>query len=160
MLPDNDLLELYTDIARQQLSYVEHRVNAFGLHAGQAAVIAALGEYGPCTQKKLTELRHVSAPTISVMISRMEREGLVNRQTADGRSSQISLTDKGWKLHESLSRDRVGEPERIFSGLTQSELEIAKKVFHTISKNLQQLSVTTDIRTDTDSYSEQNESEP
>ena len=136
---DNDLLELYTDISRQQLSYVERRVNAFGLHAGQAAVIAALGRYETCSQKELAELRHVSAPTISVMVARMEREGLVQKLSAD-RYSRICLTEKGKRLSEALARDRLGEPERIFAGLSPEERSMAEKVFLTISRNLQRLS--------------------
>ena len=136
---ENDLLELYTDISRQQLSYVERRVNAFGLHAGQAAVIAALGRYESCTQKELAEHRHVSAPTISVMIARMEREGLV-RKLSNDRYSRICLTEKGKRLSDALARDRLGEPERIFAGLSSEEMEMAEKIFQKISQNLQRMS--------------------
>ncbi len=136
---ENDLLELYTDIARQHMTYVEQRVSAFGLHAGQAAVIAALGENGPCTQKELTRLRHVSAPTISVMIARMEREGLVERTESEERFGRISLTVKGRMMNDALMRDRMGEPDRIFSGLSSGERQTAEKIFRTISQNLQQL---------------------
>ena len=135
---DNDLLELYTDISRQQLSYVEKRVNAFGLHAGQAAVIAALGRYEACTQKELAELRHVSAPTISVMIARMERDGSVQKMS-DDRYSRICLTERGKRLSEALAKDRLGEPDRIFAGLSPEEMEMAEKIFRTISQNLQKL---------------------
>lgn len=138
-MTDNDLLELYTDISRQQLTYVEQRVTAFGLHAGQAAVISALGKHGPCTQKEIAQLRHVSAPTISVMIARMEREGLVTKEPADGRYSRITLTDKGEQMCRILAEDRVGEPDRVFAGLSPEERDAAAKIFRTISENLQRL---------------------
>ena len=138
-MTDNDLLLLFTDTARQHLVYVEQRVQEFGLHAGQAAVIAALGEYGPCTQKKLAQLRGVSAPTISVMISRMEREGLIERLPEDGRFSRIYLTDKGRRLNDCLAADRLGEPDRVFADLSAEDRETAERILQTISKNLQEI---------------------
>ncbi len=138
-MTNNDLLELYTDISRQHLAYVEQRVGAFGLHAGQAAVISALGRRGSCTQKELAEIRHVSAPTISIMTSRMMREGLIVKHPEDSRYGVISLSEKGKQMCEALAGDRVGEPERIFAGLSSEEMQIAEKIFLTISRNLQQL---------------------
>ena len=138
-MTDNDLLELYTDISRQHTAYVEQRVNALGLHSGQAAVITALGNHGSCTQTKLALLRHVSAATISVMVSRMEREGLVAREWVDKRFNYVSLTEKGRQLYEVLAADRIGETERIFAGLSVMDRKNIERAFCIMSTNLQQM---------------------
>lgn len=133
-------LDLFTDMTRIHTAYVERRLLHLGLHTGQGAIISALGDCGPCSQKELAEYRHVSAATISVMLRRMEKSGFITRTSSeDGKCNEICLTAEGCELYEALCRDRDGEPERVFAGLTEAELSAAEKVFHTISQNLQRM---------------------
>jgi len=137
---EKKLLNLFTDMTRVHTAYVERRLLHLGLHTGQGAIISALGECGPCSQKDLAEYRHVSAATISVMLRRMEKGGLVVRsQSDDGKHNEISLTDQGEELCEALSRDMDGEPERIFAGLSDEDKQAAQRIFRKISENLANL---------------------
>ncbi len=137
-MEDKKLLNLFTDMTRIHTAYVERRLLHLGLHTGQGAIISALGEIGPCSQKDLAEYRHVSAATISVMLRRMEKSGLVIRsQSEDGKHNEISLTKQGAELCEALSQDMVGEPERIFAGLSDEDRLAARRIFLKISENLQ-----------------------
>ena len=139
-MEDKKLLDLFTDMTRIQTAYVERRLLHLGLHTGQGAIISALGECGPCSQKDLAEYRHVSAATISVMLRRMENGGLVVRsQSEDGKHNEISLTEQGEELCEALSRDMDGEPERIFAGLSEEDKLTAQRIFKKISENLASL---------------------
>lgn len=135
---DQELLSLFTDMSRIHTAYVERRLLPLGLHTGQGAIISALGECGPCSQKELAEYRHVSAATISVMLRRMEKSGLIVRSASDdGKHNQISLTDEGAKAYEALCRDREGEADRVFAGLSVEDMIAAERIFKTISQNLQ-----------------------
>ncbi len=135
---DLQLLRLLTDMSRFHSAYVEHRLLHLGIHAGQGAIIAALGECGPSSQKELAEYRHVSAATISVMLRRMEKNGLISRSLSeDGKCNQITLTDAGLAMYETLNRDSEGEPAKVFAGLSEDELTVAEKVFRTVSENLE-----------------------
>ena len=137
-MEDTELLSLFTDMTRVHTAYVERRLLPLGLHTGQGAIISALGECGPCSQKDLAEYRHVSAATISVMLRRMEKGGLVVRSTSeDGKCNLISLTEEGHRMYEALIRDREGESERVFAGLTPEEMIVAEKIFQTVSRNLE-----------------------
>ncbi len=137
-MEDKKLLNLFTDMTRIHTAYVERRLLHLGLHTGQGAIISALGEIGPCSQKDLAEYRHVSAATISVMLRRMEKSGLVARsQSEDGKHNDISLTKQGEELCAALSQDMVGEPERIFAGLSEEDKLAARRIFLKISENLQ-----------------------
>ena len=139
-MEDTDLLSLFTDMTRVHTAYVERRLLPLGLHTGQGAIITALGECGPCSQKELAEYRHVSAATISVMLRRMEKGGYVRRSVSeDGKCNQISLTEEGWDMYQTLRRDRAGESERVFAGLSAEELLQAEKIFQTVSKNLENM---------------------
>lgn len=139
-MEEKELLSLFTDMTRVHTAYVERRLLHLGLHAGQGAIISALGECGPCSQKELAEYRHVSAATISVMLRRMEKSGLVTRtQSEDGKCNQIALTEQGRELCAALSEDMNGEPERVFDGLSPEDKQVAQRLFQTISENLQKL---------------------
>lgn len=139
-MEDTELLSLFTDLTRVHTAYVERRLLPLGLHTGQGAIIAALGECGPCSQKDLAEYRHVSAATISVMLRRMEKSGFVTRSVSeDGKCNLISLTEEGWNMYHVLLRDREGESERVFAGLSQEELAMAERIFQTVSGNLMEM---------------------
>ena len=72
------------------------------------------------------------------MLRRMEKSGLVIRsQSEDGKHNEISLTRQGAELCEALSQDMVGEPERIFAGLSDEDRLAARRIFLKISENLQ-----------------------
>ena len=95
-MEDEALLSLFTDMSRIHTAYVERRLLPLGLHSGQGAIISALGERGPCSQKDLAEYRHVSAATISVMLSRIALGLLTVRvtTTSSGRLMRSILTSK------------------------------------------------------------------
>lgn len=134
---DKNLLELFTDMTRVHTAYVERRLLPLGLRTGQGAIISALGANGPCSQKDLAEYRHVSAATISVMLRRMEKVDLIERsQSEDGKGNIIMLTDKGQQAYQALSRDMVGEPERIFEGLAPEDKQAAERIFRQVAENL------------------------
>ena len=139
-MEDTELLSLFTDMTRVHTAYVERRLLPLGLHTGQGAIITALGECGPCSQKDLAEYRHVSAATISVMLRRMEKGGFVRRSVSeDGKCNLISLTEEGQKMYRILRKDREGESERVFAGLSAEELLLAEKIFQTVSGNLENM---------------------
>ena len=139
-MEDTELLSLFTDMTRIHTAYVERRLLPLGLHTGQGAIIAALGVCGPCSQKELAEYRHVSAATISVMLRRMEKSGYIQRSVSeDGKCNLISLTEQGWDMYRTLLRDRQGESERVFAGLSAEERVLAEKIFQTVAGNLQNI---------------------
>ncbi len=139
-MEDKELLSLFTDMTRIHTAYVEHRLIHLGLHAGQGAIISALGEYGPCSQKELAEYRHVSAATISVMLRRMAKSGLIDRRTSeDGKCNEIILTDEGQKVYAKLNRHMEGEAERVLAGLSEEDKIEARHLFSVISENLEHL---------------------
>ena len=140
---DEELLSLFTDMSRIHTAYVERRLLPFGLHAGQGAIITVLGERGSCSQKELAQLRHVSAATISVMLRRMEKSGMIVRSSSDdGKHNQISLTEQGLGVYQKLSLSLEGEASRVFTGLSADDMLAAERIFQTLSQNLQTLSQT------------------
>ncbi|WP_191089371.1 MarR family winged helix-turn-helix transcriptional regulator [Microbacterium radiodurans] len=65
--------------------------------AGTWRTLAALDELGATRVSDLAEWQRVSQPTMTTLVRRMERDGLVTRTAdpTDGRASLVSITDTG-----------------------------------------------------------------
>ena len=84
---------------------MHRRANAelarFGLTADQFVLLTALAEAGGVTQKELARRTDSDANTMSEMLGRLEKRGLVTRErdAADGRARRVSLTEGGREVH-------------------------------------------------------------
>ncbi|MFO6446119.1 MarR family winged helix-turn-helix transcriptional regulator [Erythrobacter sp. NE805] len=78
---------------------VRKELGCTGLQPRQARIIVAIGGSGPISQAALAKAFAVSRPSMTVMIERLVREGLVDRQHAEGRKrSLVRLSDSGAAL--------------------------------------------------------------
>jgi DNA-binding MarR family transcriptional regulator len=94
------------------------------IHPAQAGCVQVLSERDGASQSDLAEALHVSRPTVTVMLQRMEAAGLVERRpdAADSRVTRVYLTEQGRALAErmraafgeivALSIGRLPEDER------------------------------------------------
>lgn len=68
-----------------------------GGHPGRAIVLGVLAGNDGIAQKDLAEKMHLARPTITIMLQKMEHEGLIERwdDPDDQRLTRIRLTDAG-----------------------------------------------------------------
>jgi MarR family transcriptional regulator, organic hydroperoxide resistance regulator len=96
-----------------------------GLHAGQETLLMELWDEDPQTQSRLISRLQLDASTVTKMVQRLERQGLVRRSVskADGRAVDVRLTADGialrskvkkmWGSLEVLSLKHLSEDERL-----------------------------------------------
>ena len=91
-----------------------------GGNASRRRIIALLDERGEMTQRELQKLLGIQAGSLSELLTRMERFGVITREpdSRDKRRLIIRLTEEG--------RRRAAEPcvigdERLFAALTPEE---------------------------------------
>jgi MarR family transcriptional regulator for hemolysin len=72
----------------------EPRMKALGFGVGQMLVLATLKDGAACTQTQLASIARIEQPSMAQMLTRMERDGLVQRapDPKDKRSVLFSLT--------------------------------------------------------------------
>jgi MarR family transcriptional regulator, organic hydroperoxide resistance regulator len=107
------IIYLYTESRR----LTKGMAAQFGLTGPQLTVIKLLEELGDLSLSSLSERIRAQNSTVTGIIDRMEREGLVKRErsTTDRRVVYIRLSEKGQKL----AREIQVEPMEIFrSALT------------------------------------------
>lgn len=75
-----------------------------GTHPAQAGCLLVLADHDGMSQRDLAENLHVSRPTVTTMLQKMERSGVIERRSdeADQRLTRIYLTDAGHSLAESV----------------------------------------------------------
>ena len=73
----------------------EARLKPLGFGVGHLPVLVALQDGQAGSQRDLARFARIEQPSMAQMLARMERDGLICRMPdpADGRSSQISLTE-------------------------------------------------------------------
>jgi DNA-binding MarR family transcriptional regulator len=111
------IIYLYTESRR----LTKEQAARYGLTGPQLTVVKMLDELGDLSLSELSERIRAQNSTVTGIVDRMEREGLVDRKRSseDRRVVHIRLTDKGQKLARNLSF----EPFAIFRKAFQQALE-------------------------------------
>ncbi len=90
------------------------------------------------TQLDLVKATHLKAPTISVVLQRLEHDGFVRRipDQYDLRATRVFLTDKGKELDDRMKKRIREEEAHALQSLTDSECETLIKLLGKIKSNI------------------------
>ena len=94
-----------------------------GLTAPQLAALSLLAHTGPLSLGDLGERMHTGASTLTGIVDRMEREGLVSRERSaeDRRVWRVTLTARGKALSDQLETVPGGVVREALSALAATE---------------------------------------
>ena len=115
--------------AREVISLYRPLLEPLGLTHPQYLVMVTLWETGEAVSiKQLSKLLKLEAPTLSPLLKRLQRAGLVerHRDPADERSIQVSLTERGRDLRAQALGVPAAVVERL--GMSAKELETLQDV--------------------------------
>ncbi|WP_017315652.1 MarR family winged helix-turn-helix transcriptional regulator [Mastigocladopsis repens] len=109
-----------------------------GLHTGQETLLMHLWEKDGLIQCELALLMQVEAPTLTKMIHRMEKAGLLERRKdeEDARICRIYLTDEGRSLQEPVTCVWNLLEKRILANLTLEEQLLFRRLLLQVRDNL------------------------
>src|SRR6266487_4737630 len=90
-----------------------------GLHLGQDLLLGELWEDDGLSQSELIARLGVEPPTMTKMLQRMERAGLLRRERAPagGRVWRVYLTERGRALERPVREIRAEVERRLLAGL-------------------------------------------
>jgi MarR family transcriptional regulator for hemolysin len=125
--------------SRLLMRHFEQRLRPLGLGMAYLPVAVALAKDGPMAQKDLTQLAHVEQPTMAALLARMQRDGMIVRETdaRDKRSSRLSLSRKG---KARLPEARAGLQEiagDALKGFSAEEKSMLLSLLHRVVANLE-----------------------
>lgn len=109
-----------------------------GLYPGQPPVLFQLWSRDGRTQKELVAELLLKPATLTLILQRMERDGLIERRPdpADQRVSRVFLTEKGKKLREPVLRALRKREAEILEGFTAEEKETLRCLLSRVRDNL------------------------
>ncbi len=127
---------LIHDISRITMDRV--RQNCPELQRSCRLIMMELAYKDNITQLDLVHATHLKAPTISVSLQKMEREGLVLRQQdpEDLRATRVFLTEKGHALDRQIVSKIVEQENEVEKCLSDEEKKLLMDLLKKIRSNL------------------------
>jgi MarR family transcriptional regulator, transcriptional regulator for hemolysin len=118
---------------------IDRKLKPLGLSSGHLPVFFALSNGDALTQKALAQAAAIEQPTMAATLSRMERDGLIERRPdpQDGRSALIRLTPTALKKAPAvLDAVQAGNAEAL-AGLEDDEQAIFLKLLSHVIASLE-----------------------
>ena len=115
---------------------------ASGVGPAKLSALSALVFSGrPLSLAELADAEQVRAPTMSRLVSDMERDGLVRTQTSkeDARSIQISPTARGQELLLAGKKRRVDSLARAMADLEAADLERLERCLEVLKQVIRKI---------------------
>lgn len=119
----------------EKISSWEHAVvRDSGLSPAQMHAIEIIGHEQELRMKELAEKMGVTTGTLTVMVDRLERLGLVARRphASDRRSYLVVLTDKGRRHFRQHQQLHIGLTREIVAGLSSEEVAAFSRILTTL----------------------------
>ncbi len=104
-------------------SFDQHLGKPFGLRKVEFSLLMLLLANGPLTPSQLARTLTLTAPTLSMLLDRLQTRGLLRRERnpSDGRSQHIVLTTKGRRLAEASAAAAQPMEEELLERLTPAQ---------------------------------------
>lgn len=116
---------LINHAARLLARRLDARLAPLGISTGPFPLLLHLWEQDGLTQRDLVDRLGYEQPTVAATLSRMERDGLVERRPdpTDGRAQRIWLTGRGRTLRGEAEAQADGLNAVALAGLSPQEVE-------------------------------------
>ncbi len=129
---------LLSMICRVQRGKMSEALTAIRLYAGQEMFLWQLWRQDGLTQSQMVERMCVQPPTVSKMLDRMEKAGLVERRpdSEDSRISRVYLTEQGHRSQRAVRDIWTNIEQRITEGLNVEERLLLRRLLMQVHENL------------------------
>ncbi|MDO8987308.1 MAG: MarR family transcriptional regulator, partial [Coriobacteriia bacterium] len=127
------------DAFRAQKNLLLRRLGDTDSHPGQALSLWALAHSDGITQSELADMLGIARPTVTTMLQKMERSGLVRRRVDedDQRYTRIYVTEQGRALHAQLRTVHAEMVETALGGLAKEEQLELERLLRLVSENIE-----------------------
>ena len=112
--------------------------STLGLTGPQRLVLRLVGRFPGITAGRLAQIMHVHPSTLTGVLKRMEKRGLLERKSdpLDGRKALFALTDAGRALDVPATGTVESAVERVLARLTRPRLQSAQEALTALAEEL------------------------
>lgn len=127
-------------VAHLHRKRLDEVVGEADLHFGQLPILGALSRLGPSSQKDIASELHVTAPSITNSVKRMEKKGLLTCEVSeeDRRSHVLRLTEKGIEAKNYCFEHFMQIDKEMCGNIDEEDLIVFERVLNTMIDNLKE----------------------
>lgn len=132
-------LSLASDAVSTRIA-MEYRAR-FGLSIPEWRAMAVIGDYGPLTQRDLTQLTLMDKVAVNRACRVLEDRGLALRRPneQDGRSHLLELTPEGREMHDVIMPLAVEMERRLFTNFSEEERDVFRELLERVRGEVREL---------------------
>lgn len=126
MIRSNEYINAVNEASYLYGEFVCRELERIGMKLSYRHILNPLMEHDSLTQLQLVKITGLKAPTISISLRNMERDGLVSRDKkndADRRETHVCITDKGRKMYAKVLGILSKAEKTMLKGISKSELK-------------------------------------
>ena len=137
----NSAAYLASQMAKGFARSLQHRAARLGFSPGQFPILLELWSEDGLTQKQLLERVDIEQATMANTLSRMERDGLIERRPhpSDKRAQLIFLTEKAAAMQTDAVDAAMAADQDLFKGFRSFERELLFEYIRRILENAKHL---------------------
>lgn len=134
----DSLYSVFSQVIRLHHHRIHSVLEKVGIYPGQPPLLFILKKYGGLSQRELADKLRIKPATITVMLRRMEKAGLVERRqdVQDQRIFRVYLTEQGEKISEEVREVIKSLDTECFNNFTEEELVLLRRFFMQMRDNL------------------------
>ncbi|RXZ83675.1 MarR family transcriptional regulator [Paenibacillaceae bacterium] len=134
----DSIFHLMTHTVKMYRHKVDQIIKPYDVYPGQPPLLLRLSEKDGRSQSELASLMRVAPATLTVMVDRMEKTGLVMRRSdpVDQRVSRIFLTDKGHTATEAVKEAIQFVDNQCLAQFLPEEKLLLRRLILQIQENL------------------------
>ncbi len=129
---------LINDICKEFHDQMRRMMDNAGIPIGYRAMLFHLAHDDACSQFELSQKSHLTPPTVSVTLQKMERDGYIERRTdeKDLRLTRVYLTERGAQIEREnrVFADQISTTA--LSEFTSEEQQMLCALLARLSRNL------------------------
>jgi DNA-binding MarR family transcriptional regulator len=136
-LNDNIGIILAT-LSREQRKRMDALLTDYGLHVGQEMLLMNVSEADGCTQNEIAECLGIQPATVTRMLQRVERNGLIERRkdAIDNRITRVYLTETGRQQEQRLTELWGRVEGDLVKGMTPIEQALLRRLLVQMIQNI------------------------
>lgn len=129
----------FLQIVHLQKQYMLQMLKPTGLKMSQAGILVVLKKCGPLSQREIADQIHVTAPSVTAAIQKLEKLGYIERKTdeKDQRMQRIRLSQKGEELLKEMKIFLDRTEATLFEGISAEEKMLLRRLTMQMKENLE-----------------------
>lgn len=132
------LRECHTNCQKTIIGRIKENTD---LRPGEPKILEFLLEHEPCEQKQIATGCSLDSASVTGILGRMEKRGLVKRENMNGnrRSLYVSMTDEGRRLSKVVEDKFLAVDSAAIKGMSDDEVSEFMRLLGIINNNLTEL---------------------